>query len=134
MRSTSDQGYQVTTSTAILCRLFVRFEGAGELMASVPIGMDDLADRITSGGRITRKIGREYRSLFGIDHEAIKYVKSLLCIGSGALTRDRTGLAEMLNRIALSGLVTNPLRVEEMVYLQKHVGEGSWCAGLLIQR
>lgn len=126
---------QISTSTAILTRLFARFEGAGELMASVPGGMVDLADRlaIRDGyfeGVAFKKIGREYRNIFAIRPDARPFVHSLLYIGTGALAADRWALGEMMNRIVLSGLETRPLSGLEMEYLQQGIGVGTWCSGI----
>jgi hypothetical protein len=123
----------INTSTAILCRLFVKYEGAGNLMASAPLGMRDLIERISSDGIKTVKVKAEMRGFFAISEEAKWFVDSLLCIGSGALVRDSSSLREMLNRVALSGLETRALSALEMSYLQAHVEHGHWCSGLLIE-
>lgn len=125
----------ITTSTAILTRLFARFEGAGELMVSVPGGMVDLAERLALKddyfeGIAFRKIGKEYRNIFAIRPDARKFVHSLLYIGVGALAADRWALGEMLTRISLSGLETRPLSKPEMEHLQRGIGMGKWCQGI----
>lgn len=121
----------LSTSTAVLCRLFARFEGGGELIASVPGGMSDLAYRLTGDGQfVAKRIGRESRLVFGVRDDAKKFVRSLLCLGSGALARDRYALEEMLNRVALSGVGTRPLEVEEFEFLQAEIGHGNWCNGI----
>lgn len=124
----------ITTSTAVLARLFARWEGSGRMMASVPGGMEDLADRLVEPSyfqtKAFRRIGREYRWVFGVRADAIQYVDNLLSIGSGALAADRWALGEMLMRIGLSGLETRPLSRLEMEYLQRSIGVGNWCQGI----
>lgn len=127
----------ITTATAIQARLFARFEGGGKLLCSVPGGMKDLAEKLVDPEGLQigepiqlRKIGKEWRQVFGVRADAIEFVGSLMCIGSRALERDRWALGEMLDRIGLSGLDTRPLSRLEMEYLQAHIGVGNWCRGI----
>src|SRR5690606_32936218 len=108
-----DELRPIDTSTALLARLFARWEGPGRLLISVPGGMEDLADRLVEPSyfqtKAFRKVGREYRWIFGVRSDARRFVDSLLCIGSGALAADRWALGEVLLRVSLSGLETRPL-------------------------
>ena len=123
--------HPLSTSTALLCRLFARFEGAGELMASVPLGMEDLSSRLGGQG-VDKRFGREYRRVFPVSEEAREYVKSVMGLSSSVLAADRRALGEVLDRVALSGLETRPLRKEELAHLQRWIGEGNWCKGISV--
>ena len=99
--------------------------------------MKDLAEKLVDPDGIQigepiqlRKIGKEWRQVFGVRADAIEFVGSLMYIGSGALERDRWALGEMMDRIALSGLETRPLSRLEMEYLQAGIGVGNWCRGI----
>lgn len=128
----------LTTSTALLCRLFARFEGAGELMVSVPGGMRDLAERLVDPEPgeeviVARRIRKESRLVFRVRDDAKVWVKGLETLSLEAMARDRWALGEVLSRIGLSGLKTNPLRLTEMERLQRAVGDGNWCSRIALQ-
>lgn len=127
----------LTTSTAILCRLFARFEGSGELMISVPGGMRDLAERLVEpepGEEVitARRFKSESRLVFRVREDARVWVKGLEGLSLWAMARDRCALGEVLSRVALSGLKTNPIRRSEMAHLQRAVGDGAWCSGIAL--
>ena len=122
----------VTTSTAIMARLFVERHGAGRLMGVVGKGLMELAQRLKAESELEGYDDLvQYRGkiLFQLRQDA-EYIDNLMCIPGEALSRDRDGLQEMLNRIASSGWDMKPLSKLEFDYLQYWVGDGNWCRGI----
>jgi hypothetical protein len=118
----------VDTSTAIMARLLVRFEGNGFLMASVAYGLAELVGRLQDPDVVGSSYVAQNRRLhFCINNDAVDFVRDVRNIPPEVLWRDQVGLREVLGRLGVSGFTLNPLLMEEFKYLEQHVGEGPWC-------
>lgn len=123
-----------------MCRFFVSQDGAGRMMARVPFGMQDLAERLVSADvglgplytyiRVRRDGLRKKWLVFPIKEEAWSFVDDVRAIPKEALMADRRSLVQVLDRIAASGFEVRPLLREEFEYLQHYVGESNWCRGI----
>lgn len=123
---------KITTSTALMVRLFVEREGLGNMMASVPRGMVELAHRISADAAYGDKLGltKDGRVSFVMEPELWPFVDDVRNIPKEALQKDRRGLHEMMSRVAVSGFETRPLLREEFDYLEYCLGEGAWQRGI----
>lgn len=114
-----------------MLRLFGKQEGSGELMASVPKSMAELAHRVCRKSEYGDSLGiRGDRITFVLRTELWPMLRDVRAIPASVLKRDREALQEVLARIAVSGLPTNPLLREEFGYLVHYVGEGNWQRGI----
>jgi len=123
----------ITTSTAIMLRLFAEPEGAGMLMVSVPVGLRELADRVASEPDIPgydRVVRRKGKWVFSVGPEVWPFVEDVRNLDLVDLRKDRGPLTEMLSRVAASGWQMRPLLREEFGYLQAGIGVGNWCRGI----
>jgi len=123
----------ITTSTALMLRLFAEPEGAGMLMLSVPTGLRELADRVASEADVPgydRVVRRKGRWVFRVEPEVWPFVEDLRNVRMEDLRKDRDPLTEVLSRIAASGWSMRPLLREEFGYLQAGIGLGNWCRGI----
>lgn len=115
------------TYTAVLARLFARREGAGRFVATLPVGMRDLAEKIAVpadvGISITRQNGRW---TFMVDSDTMAIIDDARAISRKALYKDARKLLMALNVVSRMADDINPLLPEEMAYLEETVGPGTW--------
>lgn len=129
-----------TVSTLLFVRLFVEREGPGKLMASVPLGLGELAQRVRAGEddlfgmRISeeRLVRRGKRLVFRLDPDLWPVQEDVRSVSAALLSRERVALGEVLSRVAHSGWETRPLLREELAYLQSCVDAGSWESGITV--
>lgn len=125
---------RMTTSTAIMARLFCRLEGGGEMLGSVPAWMRDLAERLVRedgppGYDVMKafKEGRDVRLRFALAEGVAPIVKDVRNIPEAVLRKDAPQVRELLLRIGAHPLVEmRALLREEWDYLLECVGEGPW--------
>jgi hypothetical protein len=127
-----------TSATAIQARLFVRSEGAGRLLYSVPIGQRGLAQILVEPGiqgydNLGVTNPRLKRIIFQMKPEFIPYTEDIRALPTHVLARDQVGLRELLLRIVLDPVAANEINVllrEEFDYLLYHLNEGPWIKGI----
>lgn len=126
----------LTTSTFILGRLFLEFDGESRMIGILPSSMEELALRLIDKSGV---IYSERESLvssrgkleFPLCDEA-RRCDDLRNIPLEALHRDRCSIGELLVRVGLTGWKTNPITVAEMRHLEMGIGQGRWQRGLTI--
>lgn len=116
-----------------MARLFAELEGGGEMLASVPVGMVELAERLAASEDLPDyhrfglvKRGRKTRATFLVRPDAVPYIRDVRNVPREALYRDQAALREVLARIGGSGEETRALSRVEFDYLVATVGEGPW--------
>lgn len=126
----------LTTSSFILGRLFLGFDGESRMIGILPSSMIDLALRLIDREGALHSVEELVVSFngklkFPLCSEA-RRCNDLRNIPIETLHRDRCSIGELLVRVGLTGWKTNPITVAEMRHLEMGIGPGRWQRGLTI--
>lgn len=123
-----------TATTLLFVRLFVESEGPGFLLASVPAGLAELADRVVEGDveGFDLRVLKRGRWVFRLDPVLWPVQSDVRSIPREFLRRSQAEVQEALCRLRASGWETRPLLREELAYLMDCVPEGGWAPGITV--
>lgn len=120
----------LTTSSFILGRLFLEFDGESRMIGILPSSMIDLALRLIDREGALHSVEELVVSFngklkFPLCSEA-RRCNDLTNLSLEVLLRDRCSIGELLVRVGLSGWEINPLTLREMRHLEAGIGPGAW--------